>query len=271
MGENLSYVWEKDWDRPMQAYNSLIWPVRKYTIKGFLWYQGEANVKWPWQYASRLAVMVEHWRSLWNLGNLPFYTVEVAPYVYDRTGFSGALIREAQFNSQFLIPNSGIVTTNDLVSPFEWNQIHPENKEGVGQRLAFMALNRIYGYSAIVGDSPTYEKLVLNGSQILVYFNHDEGGLSPWSGIEGFEVANSSRIFVHAEAIRIDDGKGRSAIKVWSPVVLNPVAVRYCFKDFQIGNLYNHRQLAAFPFRSDNWSVPLGSESVTVMEGNEFL
>jgi sialate O-acetylesterase len=256
IGENLSYVWEKDWEKPMQAYYSLIWPVRRYTIKGFLWYQGEANVKWPGEYANRLSILVEHWRTLWGIGNLPFFFVELAPYNYGPPGFSGALLREAQYNAQFLIPNSGIISTIDLVSPFERDQIHPENKEGVGQRLAFMALNRLYNFSTIVADSPAYEKFVVNGTHAIVYFTHDEGGLSPWSGIQGFEIANASRVFVPATAVRADDGNGRSVIDVYAREVEQPAAVRYCFRDFQIGTLYNHRQLPVFPFRSDNWTIP---------------
>jgi sialate O-acetylesterase len=258
LGENLSQVWAKDWERPMQAYNSLIWPVRRYTIRGFLWYQGEANVAWPGQYAARLAVMAEHWRALWGIGNLPFFFVEIAPYVYGTTGSSGALLREAQFHAQFLIPNSGIVTTNDLVSPLEWNQIHPENKEAVGQRLAFLALNRLYGMASVAADSPAFERFVVNGTHAIVYFTNAEMGLSPWSGIRGFELANESRHFVPATAVRADDGNGRSVIDVYAQEVGQPVAVRYCFRDFLIGNLYNHRQLAVFPFRSDNWTVAPG-------------
>jgi sialate O-acetylesterase len=269
VGENLSYFWDKEWVRPMLMYNSLIWPVHKYTIKGFLWYQGEANVNWPGQYAPRLAVMVEYWRTAWGLGPLPFFMVELAPFIYGNS--AGAYLREAQFNAQFLIPNSGLISINDLVTPLEFNQIHPENKEGVGQRLAFMALNRLYGYSAIVADAPEYERFFVNGSHLFVYFKHDEGGLSPWSGIEGFQIANETRKFVTAKAVRADDGHGRSVIDVSAPEVTQPVAVRYCFRDFLVGNLYNHRQLPAFAFRSDNWSAPAPVGAVYEENPTELL
>jgi sialate O-acetylesterase len=235
----------------MQGYNSLIWPVRKFTIRGVLWYQGESNVDWPEQYADRLGILVEHWRGLF--GNVPFLTVQVAPYVYDERRMAGAFIREAQFNASRRIRDCGIVSTVDLVGPLEWNQIHPENKETVGERLAFLALNRTYGVRGVVGESPAFEKMVVNGSRIRVWFAPDEGGLSPSSGVQGFEVANESKIFVPAEALRVDDGFGRSALEVWASDVPRPIAVRYCFRDFQIGNLYGHRQLPVFPFRSDNW------------------
>lgn len=65
---------------PTLMYNGMLKPLQNYTIKGFLWYQGESNVGKHKTYAERLKTMVELWRKEWGLGELPFYYVEIAPF-----------------------------------------------------------------------------------------------------------------------------------------------------------------------------------------------
>ena len=88
-------------------YNGILYPCHKYTIKGFIWYQGESNVRSSRTYAERLATMVKHWRSIWKQGDLPFYYVETVPFAceYKEDGYIGALLREAQQKALSLIPN----------------------------------------------------------------------------------------------------------------------------------------------------------------------
>jgi len=237
---------------PMIMYNGLISPSSKYTIKGFTWYQGCSNVGRADVYAERLAIMVQHWRDLWKNSNLPFYYVEIAPFDYenDSRGISGALLREAQFKAKDLIPNSAMITTNDLVEPYENIQIHPRNKKDIGERLAYQSLNKTYGYKSIVGDSPSYKAIEINGDKAEIFFNNANEGFSPWYGIEGFEIAGTDKNFYPAEArLNID----KKTIIVSSEAVKKPVAVRYCFRNFQVGNLVNHRNLPVIPFRTDNW------------------
>ena len=115
--------------RPMLMYNAMLKPLQNYTIKGFIWYQGESNVGRHETYAERLADMVQLWRKEWGLGELPFYFAEIAPYAYGGTQQEkAAYLREAQFRAQSLIPNSGMISTNDLVEPYEMYNIHPRNK-----------------------------------------------------------------------------------------------------------------------------------------------
>lgn len=133
-----------DWLRPMVMYNAMLHPVAGYTVRGFLWYQGESNVNQYKDYAVRLSNMVGLWRSLWKQGDIPFYYVEVAPFAYGSG--NGPYLREAQWEARELIPNSGLICTNDLVEPYEATNIHPKNKREVGHRLAYMALNKTYGF-----------------------------------------------------------------------------------------------------------------------------
>jgi sialate O-acetylesterase len=260
--EVLEEMGEKVDGSMVHGFYGQIWPIRKYTIRGFIWYQGESNVGWPDRYAARMARMVEHWRLLWELGPIPFYYVEIAPFSYGGSGFAGALLREAQFKAQFMIPNSGIIGTNDIVSPLEYNQIHPANKKVVGERLAYMALNRIYGYRTIIADGPAYAGFEVSNDHIHVFIGQDPGGMGPWADITGFEIANASGVFVPAQAVRAGDKGDQSTIDVWAPGISTPVAVRYCFRDFLRGNVQNNRELPLFPFRSDNWAVSAESDEL---------
>ena len=241
-----------NWDAhtPSVMYNGMLYPLRNYTIRGLAWYQGESNVGRHSTYASRLADMVGLWREMWGQGELPFYIVEIAPYIYGGDGTAAARLREAQQKAAEEIPASGIVTTNDLVYSYEDTQIHPCQKEEVGQRLAYLALNRTYGFSGIVCEGPVLRSMEIKGNEAYLYFENDESGFSPWYDIKGFEIAAEDKVFHEAEAKVIP---GKKCVVVSSQYVQNPAAVRYCFKDFCPGNLTGSRNLPAFPFRTDNW------------------
>lgn len=237
--------------RPMVMYNAMIHPLKNYTIKGFVWYQGESNVGKHEVYAQRMANMVEMWRKDWKQGELPFYYVEIAPYEY-KVENSGAYLREAQYKAQSLIPNSGMISTNDLVETYETNNIHPRNKRDVGRRLGFMALSDTYGYSGVWSRGPEYKSMEVKDGTIILTFDNAEDGFGGAEVINGFEIAGSDEVF-HPADVKIDIAKRK--VIVSNENIANPVAVRYCFKNFQIGNLYNTRELPAVPFRTDNFEI----------------
>ena len=136
---------------PVVMYNGMLKPLQNYTIKGFLWYQGESNVGMKASYSERLKTMVELWRKEWQLGELPFFMAEIAPYDYGQ-GTAAAVLREEQVKASLIINNSGIVCTNDLVNELEKPQIHPKNKRDVGHRFAYQALNKVYDYKGVNGE-----------------------------------------------------------------------------------------------------------------------
>ena len=249
--------WNWDAHTPFVMYNGMLFPLKKYTVSGFLWYQGETNVGRHDTYTARLQTLAAHWRGLWGQRELPFYLVELAPYRYGESndgnrkgGISGALLREAQFEAARSIPNSGIVCTNDLAYPYEDIQIHPCRKKEVGQRLAWLALNRTYGFGNIDCEGPVFREMEIIGNEAVLRFDNDRNGFSIWHDLEGFEIAGEDRIFHKAEAYVVP---GQKCVKVSSEAVDRPVAVRYCFRDFCPGNLTGSRNLPAFPFRTDDW------------------
>ena len=236
---------------PVIMYNGMLHPLRHYTIRGFLWYQGESNVGKDQTYPERLKTMVEVWRKEFGgtAQSLPFYMVEIAPWGgYGDEWLSAPLFRECQHRAARLIENSGIVCINDLVESYEVNQIHPAEKREVGNRLAYMALNRTYGRKNIACDSPEYDRMEVHSDTIEVYFTHAEQGLSPWQDIRGFELSGADGQFHPASAILNESHK---SVMVTSDEVTAPTAVRYAFKAFLPGNLKSVRGLPVVPFRSD--------------------
>lgn len=232
---------------PTLMYNGMIKPLQNYTIKGFLWYQGESNVGKHKTYAERLKTMVELWRKEWGLGELPFYYVEIAPYGSSENYYS-ALLREAQFNAQKIIPNSGMISTNDLVENYEQYNIHPKDKSNVGKRLAYMALSKTYQIKGIEAVGPVYKSMEIKDGAALLSFDNAGGGFNRMTDIQGFEIAGEDKVFYPAKA-ELNGGQ----IKVSSDKVPTPAAVRYGFRDFKPGNVANIRELPLYPFRTDNW------------------
>ncbi|MEN6618838.1 MAG: sialate O-acetylesterase [Rikenellaceae bacterium] len=239
----------KEWLKPMIMYNGMLKPLQKYTIKGFLWYQGESNVGKHKTYAARMADMVSIWRQEWGLGELPFYFVEIAPYNYGK-GDQAAYLREAQALAQNQIQGSVMVSTGDLLEEYEKNCIHPSNKSSVAERLAMVSLSNTYGFKGIRSRSPEIDKIELKENKAILFFKNAEDGFTPFENIEGFEVAGSDKIFYPALAYADMQTKN---ICISSSNVKIIEAVRFCFHNLNVVKLHNTRGLPVLSFRSDNW------------------
>ncbi len=256
----IAQKWPTDYHRSLLWGNGTFNPILNYTVKGILYYQGCSNVGDSGdQYSERMKLLVEQWRSQFGLGEIPFYFVQIAPWAYDDgdvNGISGALLREQQYKAAQMIPNSSLVCINDLVYPYEYSQIHPAQKQPVGERLAYTALNRDYGFETIQYKSSSYKDMTIKNDTVFIHTQDNYWCDAPFEQMEGFEIAGADKIFYPAQARHFwqpGGGYWDEAIIVTSPKVKQPVAVRYCFKNFQIGNVKNGGNLPLFPFRTDNW------------------
>ena len=241
------------WDflRPLVWGNGTFHPILNYSVAGILYYQGCSNVGDPGnRYSERLKMLVEQWRRDFRQGELPFLFVQISPYIYGGAdGDGGARLREQQFRASRIIPNSGLVCTNDLAYPYELKQIHPCRKRQVGERLAYMALSRYYGCGGLICESPSYASMRVSNDTCYVKLDNLYDGLSRLQDIEGFEVAGEDRVFYPARA----EYEWHKGVMVSSDRVKHPVAVRYCFRNFALGNAANLGGLPLFPFRTDEW------------------
>ncbi|MFY0598931.1 MAG: sialate O-acetylesterase [Cyclobacteriaceae bacterium] len=236
---------------PTALFNAMCYPLIPYTIKGALWYQGESNRKEPAKYRTLFPAMVEDWRSRWGIGDFPFYFAQIAPYTYgDNEAFqtvdNSAFIREVQLQCVDLIPNSGIAITMDLGDP---DFIHPPKKKEVADRLLYNALNQTYGFNTVKGASPVFDSLILEENGVLLKFKNAESGLYSFSDLEGFEIAGKDKVFYPAEAKIVK----RKNVLVSSDQVANPIAVRYAWRNWVLGTLYNTNLIPASSFRTDDW------------------
>jgi len=229
-------------------YHGMIAPLEGYGIRGFLWYQGESNVEEAALYRRLLPALVKSWRAKWNNPELPFYYVQIAPYEYNGAdSLRSAFLREAQLKALDSISNSGMAVALDAG---EKTCIHPADKEIIARRLAYLALNKTYNFKGIYYAGPAYQSHIVKDGKIIIQFKNAENGItSYYKPVTLFEVAGSDKVFYPAEAL-ITKEKG---ITVWSDKVKEPVAIRYAFKNWVKGEIYNNEGLPMSSFRTDDW------------------
>ena len=233
---------------PTIMYNSMLHPYIGFTIKGVIWYQGESNRENASEYHSLFSAMINAWRKQWQQGDFPFYFVQIAPFEIIKT--NTAFVREAQLRTMQTVKNTGMAVTMDIG---ERTVIHPAQKEQVGNRLAYWALAKDYQVQGIAFSGPVYKQLQKNNNgKLNLTFTYCDGGLTSFGKpLTGFEVAGEDKVFYPAEAIINSDKIGM--LTVWSDSVKNPVSVRYAFKNWAEGCLFNTQGLPASSFRTDDW------------------
>lgn len=228
---------------PGGLYNAMIHPIAPYSIAGVIWYQGETDGRYADSYHRHFPALIQGWRKSFETEDLPFYWVQLAAY---GTGDSRywAFLREAQ-TAALSLPATGQAIAIDVG---EVRDVHPKDKQSVGRRLARLALNRTYAMD-MVDRGPVFERAKRDGSALILHFQQTHGGLKvPSQTCRGFELAGEDRIFYPANAEIV-----QKTIRVESPSVPHPVAVRYAWKTAPEANLYNGYDLPAEPFRTDDW------------------
>ncbi|WP_149498290.1 sialate O-acetylesterase [Roseiconus lacunae] len=229
---------------PTMLYNGMIHAIVGYPIRGAIWYQGESNHNEGMLYFEKKKALINGWRELWNQGDFPFYFVQIAPYQYGNED-STILPRfwEAQAAVQSL-PNIGMVVINDIAT---LNDIHPPNKQDVGERLALWALKHDYGKSEVVAASPSMKSMTIEGDQVIIEFENTGGTLKTRDGQppSHFElIGNDSYGFQDATAT-IDGNR----VSLRSASVSKPTAFRFAWHKLAEPNLTGATGLPVGAFR----------------------
>lgn len=241
-------------DVPSALYNGMIAPLVPFALRGVIWYQGESNahtLAQAAQYRTLFPLLIQDWRARWNQPEMPFLFVQLANFMEPQQRpvqtAPWPLLREAQLHA-LTLPHTGMASAIDIGVA---DDIHPKNKQDVGDRLARAALHGTYGHD-VVPSGPLFRRMEREGSTVRLYFDHVDGGLEARDGaLERFAIAGADRSFVWADA-RIED----STVVVSSAEVDEPVAVRYGWANNPTVNLYNAAGLPASPFRTDDWPMP---------------
>jgi sialate O-acetylesterase len=235
-------------NEPTGLYNTMVAPVIRYGVRGFLWYQGEANTGNPKEYRGLLPALITDWRAKWQEGNLPFLYVQLPNFMevqYSPSESQWAELRQAQLDA-LAIPNTGMAVTIDIG---EWNDIHPLNKKDVGDRLALQAEKLAYGDTSVVASGPIFQSARFEANKIVLSFTNVGSGLIVKGGgeLQGFQIAGTNKKFVWADA----QIEGNQVIVFGG----NPSLVRYVRYAWadnpEDANLYNKEGLPASPFTTE--------------------
>lgn len=249
--------------KPVVSYNAMIAPIARYAIRGVIYYQGEYNSGSGREYREVMPAIIRSWRRQWGQGDFPFLFVQLPGYhqhlaakdkrldmpeatlaaLHSLGGASSwAELREAQLLTWRNVPATGMAVAIDLGDP---QDIHPANKQPVGERLALLARAIAYGES-LVHSGPIVKSLAVEGSSLVVSFDHVGGGLAARDGgPRGFEVAGADHRYRWARA----EIRGDSVV-LSHPEVPEPVFVRYAWANYPACNLFNAEGLPASPFRA---------------------
>ena len=226
-------------------FNGKIAPLIPYAMRGVVWYQGEANSH-PGKgllYQYQLPLLVNDWRMRWG-EEFPFAWVQLPNFT--REGDDWPLVREGMLKT-LRLPRTGMAITVDIGDP---TNIHPQNKQEVGKRLALWALGDVYGRKVIATSGPLPAGHEVRGSEIVLSFKHANAGLKAKEGaLKGFVIAGEDKKWTPAQAVIQGD-----KIIVSSGDVKKPLAVRYAWSGNPGCNLYNGAGLPASPFRTDDWN-----------------
>jgi sialate O-acetylesterase len=230
-----------------QLFNGKVAPLVPYTLKGMLWYQGEANSsdsRAP-LYVYQLSALIMDWRARWG-EELPFAWVQLPNF--NRPGEGWPLMRESMMKT-LALPNTGMAITIDIG---EAGNIHPTNKQEVGRRLSLWALGTVYGKKVAATSGPLPAGHEIKGAELIVTLSHAEGLKTRDGGaVKGLQLAGADKQWKPATG-KIDGSK----LIVSSAEVAAPVALRYAWLDNPETNLVNGADLPATSFRTDDW-VPI--------------
>ena len=244
--------------KPSVIYNAMIAPFADLGLKGFLWYQGEANASEAGKYSKLLQLLIEDWRKQFNDPELTFLITQLSAYgalTSNPVESQWAELREAQ-QSALAVTKTGLAVTCDVGNPYD---VHPVYKQQVGDRMAAEARRICYGESNLQ-TSPLYQSMQVDGKKIKIKFKYAESGLTARNGnLKGFAIAGADGKYVWASA-RIE---GKEVV-VWNDQVAEPKSVRYAWANSPFesngANLYNAEGFPAAPFRTDSPLIQVSSK-----------
>ena len=241
-GENIAKATDKLQRHPYEPaylFEAGILPLAKYPIKGVIWYQGESNAHNKDAHSKLFPLLVKSWRTEFGYSHLPFYYVQLSSINRPSWGW----FRESQRRLMKVVPHSGMAVSYDYGHPTD---VHPKNKQPIGERLAQWALGDTYG-KKVLPSGPLFRSATFNGKVATVTFDYAQGMHSAdGKTLRGFELSDGNGIFYPATAEVVGE-----EVKVISEEVSNPKAVRYGFSPVTDGNLVNEANLPASTFTSE--------------------
>jgi sialate O-acetylesterase len=259
-------------------FNGMVNPVIPYTIRGVIWYQGEANRDYNnLRYETHFSAMIGAWRKLWGQGDFPFYFAQLTNYQMGKNrSFDPPAMEPLEYHGwpyvcdqqrrTLQVKNTGMAVLSDIG---EAKDVHAHNKIDVGKRLALWALKYDYQKQISVWSGPLYRSHQIDGGQIKIQFDHAGSGLMTGSknGMEPtqqtnapltfFQICGADRKWKWANA----SITGKNEVTVSHPEVPIPTVVRYAWSmNAKAANLYNKEGLPASLFTTET-ELPLPTQA----------
>jgi len=239
--DDKGYWGPNNFRRPAGLFNGKVAPLQPFAARGVIWYQGEGNSqKWLASgYAETLTALITSWRIGFEQPELSFLVVQLPRYGAP-AGNDWPTVRAAQAQVAETVPNIGLAVTIDCG---EEKQIHPTDKQPVGERLALLARAKVYGQDAAC-SGPVLKSMEKVGRDMLVRFEFSDGLFFKGGVAQGFEICGADRKFFPAQAEILPDG----AVRLYSSELCDPVVVRYGWFNWGEVSLFNGAGLPAAPF-----------------------
>ena len=236
---------------PSGYYNAMIHPIRKFSTRGVIWYQGEENAlttKDAFEYRTFFPLMIGSWRKAFGDPNLPFLFVQL-PKTSESNPRDLPTLRESQLHNAKTVAHTGMVVSVDLGK--ELGQ-HSQLKKLIGLRLAKLARGQVYGEKIpIIG--PRFKEFSVEKAELTIRFENLPSGLKTDDGKAPteFTLCGPDKKF-HPALARIKE----NSIVLSSKEVTEPVAARYCWSNECFPNLFSKNGLPVEPFRTDTFELP---------------
>ena len=253
--------------KPSVLYNAMIHPLLPYRLSGVIWYQGESNTRDPEDYADLFRSLISRYRQDFKDPQLPFFWCNLAGY-RDKSADAGSVnnwsILRLKQTEVLDMPRTGEAVLTDAG---EAKDIHPRNKQIPGERLAALALARVYGKD-VPCTGPAAVSARKEGSKVVISFKDIYNGLearpvpavyivksaknqtaplvrnSPKASLEGFALCGKDGKWFWADQADI---KGNEVV-LSAEQVKEPVMVRCCMQQNPTCNLYNKAGFPVVPF-----------------------
>ena len=259
--------------RPCGLYDTMLQSCVPYTLKGFLWYQGESDEGYADTYPKLMRGVIEAWRREFRDEELPFLFVQLPMFKnkFDPEYTSWADLREAQMKVFRSVKNTGMAVALDLG---KFNDIHPSHKLECGERLALQALYHVYGRIAKPEEAfgPMFRCAVPDGDGLKLYFDYvPEGFVIDYKAVnytpeyptvaQPTPAMECSPQYILGFEVQHRDGNWQPAIvtpfcedgvyglRLTALYVPQPVHARYAWRNWAPVTVFGTNGLPLAPFR----------------------
>jgi sialate O-acetylesterase len=220
---------------PTFLFDSSIYPLKNFPIKGVLWYQGESNAENIALHQVLFNQLVQDWRTHWSNPKMPFYFVQLSSIQRSTWGE----FRDHQ-RKLLTIPHTGMAVSLDVGHP---TNVHPTKKWVIGKRLAQIALHKTYQYK-LPYSGPLFDFVNVKNNTLEVHFTHHNGlKTNDNKPLQDIFIAGKNKKFYPATSkIKYN------TLILSHPKVPNPRYVKYGYTPYSSGNLTNKYLLPASTF-----------------------